>query len=217
MSERAVIQGWIKSVLKDKGWNAKEWSGRAGVASTTITRFMRDPEAPMISSTSIEKLKLAAGAQVYAQATPNAEIITMPLPPRSEWPRDLPVLGTAAGSSSGSFQLSSGVVDYLLRPPGLVGSADVYAIFVEGDSMWPRWESGDPVVVHPHRPPKLGDCVILVVQENGETTAYVKLLLRVTSHEIEVKQFNPEKILKFQKKNILKMHRVVPFSELLGV
>ena len=75
-----------------------------------------------------------AAPQSAAQATANAptappaqtsddsppRIVT--IPPVSQLPRDVEVLGVAAGGEDGVFAFNGNVVDYVLRPPGIAGA-----------------------------------------------------------------------------------------------
>ncbi|WP_416897656.1 MAG: hypothetical protein ACMVY4_19685 [Minwuia sp.] len=56
------------------------------------------------------------------------------MPPREQMPADIPVMGTAAGSLTGAFQLESDTpIDHVRRPPGIATAVDVYAIYVVGE------------------------------------------------------------------------------------
>ena len=74
------------------------------------------------------------------------------LPALSGLSRDLPVLGTAMGGEEGAFEFNGEVVDYVRRPPGLEMARGAFAIYVQGESMAPRYEEGELVFVHPGRP-----------------------------------------------------------------
>lgn len=142
----------------------------------------------------------------------------LPLPANFNLPRDLPALGTAAASElgRGAFQISSDVVDYLRRPPALLGVSDAYALYVEGDSMWPRFEHGDPIFVHPHRKPQPGDYI--VIQEptgiGDERRAFVKRLVRVAGNLLRVQQFNPLATIEFVIRPGLVWHKVLTDADL---
>lgn len=136
-------------------------------------------------------------------------------------PRDVPVLGTAAGSAIGGydFRFEGGVIDYVRRPPALVGAKDIYAIFVTGSSMDPEHRAGDLRFVNPHRPPALGDTVIIQVRtrDEGETEAYIKRLVRRTGDRIMAAQLNPEATIEFKAPTVVAIHKVLSLNELFGV
>lgn len=140
---------------------------------------------------------------------------------RFDLPRDVPVHGTVAGSAlgNGAFQLSPDVVDYVRRPYGLVGAPGVYALYVEGESMSPRFEPGDLVFVHPHRKPLGGDYVVIQEPDsnNGEPRAFIKRLIRITPSTVKTQQFNPEAVIEFVIRPGLTVHKVMTDADLYGV
>lgn len=160
--------------------------------------------------------KSGPGGQLYASDLTQAQVI---LPANSEMPRDLPVLGTAAGSKSGAFQLENVIIDYVRRPPALMGAADVYAIYVVGDSMEPMIMAGELRFVHPHRPVHIGDVVVLQAR-NGEEApiqAYIKRLVRRTKDKLVLRQLNPETTLEFRADAVVAIHKVLTMNDLFGV
>lgn len=136
-------------------------------------------------------------------------------------PKDVPVLGTVAGSDhgNGSFQLTSDVVDYVRRPYGLLGAKDVYALYVEGESMIPKYAPGDLVFVHPHRKARNGDYVVIQEPDtnNGEPRGFIKRLVTITTRLVRTEQFNPKAALDFAIRPGLQVHRVMTENELYGV
>ena len=143
----------------------------------------------------------------------------VPPPIPSAAPEDVPVLGTAAGSVAGAFRLDSGPVNYVRRPPGLTGARGIYAVYVEADSMAPLHQPGDLRFVDPHRPPAIGDSVIIQIKarENAETEAYIKKLVRRNGSSVVTEQFNPPATVKFKTDHVVAMHKVLTVNELFGV
>lgn len=143
------------------------------------------------------------------------------LGPVGQLPKDVPVLGTAAGAElgKGAFSFTSEVVDYVRRPFGLLGDKDVYALYVEGESMVPKYEPGDLVFVHPGRKPRGGDYV--VVQEhdhnNGGPRGYIKRLVTITGKFIKTEQFNPKAAIDFAIRPGVVVHKVLTEGELYGI
>lgn len=147
-------------------------------------------------------------------------LAAVPIPSASQLPRDVPVMGTVAGSEigKGSFQITPDVIDYVRRPFALMGAKDVYALYVEGESMIPRFEPGDLVFVHPHRKAKPGDYV--VVQEpdsnNGEPRGFIKRLVAITTKLIRTEQFNPKSNIDFVIRPGTTVHKVMTDGDLYG-
>lgn len=106
---------------------------------------------------------------------------------------DLPVYGTAQGGT-GALILSSQAVDYVARPAPLLKVQGAYGLIVTGDSMSPKVEHGDTVLVNPHLPPRGGDtCVFQRHQDDGAALAIVKRLRRFTDETWFVSQYHPAK------------------------
>lgn len=141
------------------------------------------------------------------------------LPPRSEMPLDVPVLGTAAGSIEGEFQFEGGVIDYVRRPPALANTKDAYTIYVVGSSMEPKYNSGDACFVNPNKPARIGDPVIvqLARNEHDGVGAMIGLLRRRTPEFLLIGKLNPASEIKLPTKTILKVHRVLEINDLFGI
>lgn len=156
---------------------------------------------------------------VLETAVPNVAASPVAYPLRSTMQRNLPVLGTAAGSMAGAFQFDGGVIDYVMRPPALAHVKDAYAIYVRGSSMEPAHPDGELRFAHPHRPPQIGDDVVIVARytAEGPMEAFIKRLAKRTSTTIEVEQFNPPARLIFNRDYIQTLHKVLTMSDLFGM
>lgn len=142
------------------------------------------------------------------------------LPSRQYMPQDVPVMGTAAcNADHGSFKLDASIIDYVRRPPGLLSTKDVYALYVEGDSMEPRFTAGDLVFVHPRKPVRIGDSVVVQIakSENEPIEAMIAVLAKRTSHEVFLQKYNPNKVIHFDNKNIVAIHKILEMAELFGL
>lgn len=153
-------------------------------------------------------------------AIPTATARIVDLPSRSEMPADVPVYGVAAGSPDESFQLEDGIIDYVRRGPGIAKARDVYALFVTGESMHPRFSAGELVYVSPSRPPRPGDDVIICVKPhapNEPERCYIKRLARRHPDRVDVEQFNPVRMISYPAAEVIRIHRVLTMAEVLGV
>lgn len=134
--------------------------------------------------------------------------------------RDIPVMGTAAGSlGRGAFRIEGGIIDYVLRPAVLENVKDAYGIYVEGDSMDPAHPHGELRIIHPHRPCQIGDTVVIVASysEDGPHEAWIKRLVKRTGDKIVVEQFNPKATIEFDRRFVLSCHKVLTMNDLLGI
>lgn len=136
-------------------------------------------------------------------------------------PRDFPVFGTANCGEDGSFELNAGeAIDFVRRPPRLVGIKDAYALYVQGSSMKPWREEGQLVYVHPRQPPQIGDYVVIQCKPGrpGEAPkAFIKRLEKRAATELVVSQYSPAGRMTFKLSQVIAIHRIVDWTELLGI
>lgn len=145
-----------------------------------------------------------------------------PPPRRFSGPRDVPVYGTAVGGGrgDGDFRFNGEQIDMAPRPPGIASRKGVYALYVENDSMYPRFEPGNRLYVDPHRKPRPGDDVIVELHSEIEGEAgpgFIKRLVKLTPTRVIVEQFNPPREIAFEARHVRTLHRVIPMDELLGI
>ena len=145
-------------------------------------------------------------------------------------PRTIPVLGTAAGSALGAFEIGSEVIDHVRRPPALAGIKDIYGIYVVGESMVPEHNPGDLRIIHPHRPARPGDSVIIQTYNAATDTreAFIKRLISINSHQVVCYQHNPHLEISYTRPNgdphnndstetyAAQIHKVLTVNELHG-
>lgn len=135
-------------------------------------------------------------------------------------PKDVPVLGsTACNHTLGAFKLEARAIDYVRRPLGLFGSNDVYGLYMEGNSMEPKFFIGDLVFVHPRRPARIGAAVVVqFIKEDGDyPQAMIGVLYRRTADNVELQKYNPPAIIKIPAKNVQLIHCILTNNELYDI
>jgi len=134
-------------------------------------------------------------------------------------PETVPVRGTVRGGSEGSFELNMAEpIEYVRRPVSTIGRGDIYALYVEGTSMAPRYEPGEIILVYAQRPPIIGRDVVIQMKprhEGDNPLAYLKRLVRRTDREITVEQFNPRKTRSFRLADVISIHLVLTRDEMV--
>lgn len=136
-----------------------------------------------------------------------------------DMPRDVPIMGNAYGGDEADFCFTGQVTDYGRRPPRIERDATVFGIYVSGNSMAPRFKEGELVYASSARPPAVGDYVIVELKpkrDGDDVLGYIKELVKRTPTKLVVRQLNPDKTIEFELKRIKAIHRVVPWTELLG-
>lgn len=134
-----------------------------------------------------------------------------------QMPRNLPIYGSARGGVDGAFEMNGQSMDYAERPPSLTAARNAYAVYVQGDSMWPRFEPGWLLHVNPNRPVRKGDNVVVQIKADDEHSpplAYVKVYDCTTPTKLVVRQFNPQKNMEWPLDQVVSIHRVVGIAEM---
>ena len=93
------------------------------------------------------------------------------------------------------------------------------AIYVVGESMAPRYQPGEFVYVHPHRPVQPGDHVVVQTRTDDQEPpqSYIKRLVRRTATKIVCAQYNPASQTEFVSKEVVSVHKVLDMNDLFGV
>lgn len=216
----------LKQLMIDKGWSARELATRSGISHDSVRKYLGGNVDHPRGDTP-QKLADALGISVsYLLFGQSQETLPDTRPDRApqapsqpvsptEWPKNIPVLGTAAGSTEGAFQFTNEEIEYVRRPPQLEGKS-VYALYIQNDSMEPRYFAGEVVFVDAKRPPGPGDFVIIEMQVNGETAAMCKRLVRRTSRAVIVAQYNPAGEIEVDPAKVVAIHRIIPWEEVHG-
>jgi phage repressor protein C with HTH and peptisase S24 domain len=150
-------------------------------------------------------------------------------------PKDVPVLGTAMGSTMDfrqdgrseiveMMEIDEGdVIDWVRRPAGLAGRKDVYAIYHTGISMTPRFFPGGLSFVDGRRAPNIGDAVVAQIARpdaDGDPRVYsvlVKTLVKRTAEYIEFEQYEPRLRFTVPTAQVKRMHRIMENNDLYGI
>lgn len=217
----------IEELRTAKGWSMAQLGEAAGgIDASTINKIEKG--AMRLSDRWAEPIAAGLGVQpgdLFNKVDPKplrTEVRPAPLDPpaRTAMPNDVPVRGTAAGSHlRGAFQISDDAIDYVRRPPALNGARNAYALYVEGTSMVPVYNPGDLLFVHPDRPPRIGDSVVVQVQlrEADGPEATIGYLRRRSASALVIGKLSPEAEVEINTRTIIAVHKVLTMNELFGV
>lgn len=121
--------------------------------------------------------------------------------------RDLPVRGRAKAGEDGHYiEETSWAATTTFRPHLLEGVPDAYAVEVWDDSMHPVLRHGWMLWIHPGKPVRAGDAVVIQL---GDGQALVKELVRRTDKEWVFHQFKPDKDIRYARDLVKSVHLVV--------
>ncbi|MEX1108625.1 MAG: S24 family peptidase, partial [Dongiaceae bacterium] len=99
---------------------------------------------------------------------------------------------------------------YLRRPPFLEGAANAFALYVDGDSMEPRYFAGEILYVNPNRP-VTRNCFVAVELADGQ--GLIKQFLRRDDTLVVLRQFNPGKEIRIQTDQVRHIYRITGAGE----
>lgn len=203
----------LRTAMKKRKVSNEEIAERMGVHPVTVSKLLNGKMR--MTEDRMQEFAEALGMTVGEIAA--AASVVERRPAGREDVRHMPVYGLAAGAVIGAHVMSEHAVEYIPTPAALATVRDAYALIVTGSSMEPRYFSGDVIYLHPHRPVRPGDHV--AIQEARADGIYVsiKKFEKFTDGEIVTRQYNPAAEVKFNRKQVVAMHRVLTTNELMGV
>ena len=222
----------VKALREAKGWSQGDLARKIRVTQQAInaiesgaTRKTRRiyELAEVLETTPAYLLEKSdePGPVVVAARPPLPLAVAAPVPAADYMPQDVPVLGQVVGGDDADFEFNGETIDYIRRPNGIARMRDVFGLYTTGNSMWPKFEEGEPIYVSASRPPAVGDYVVVELHPVDEATrngpGYIKRLKRRTPTKLIVEQFNPPKDIEIEHDRIKAVFRVIPLAELVGV
>ena len=92
--------------------------------------------------------------------------------------------------SNGFYFNEGDAKDFVERPSNLKGVFNAFSLYVDGESMEPRYYPGELLYVDPTRP-LTRNCYVAVELSNG--LGLIKQFISRTDDEVVLRQFNPPK------------------------
>lgn len=213
-SQRAARE-FVRRALIKTGWSSTRLAKEAGLAASTLNRFLNSSDVKhTLSGKTISKIAAVADLPDPFAAVEAATTYTMPrIPvPDRETEEDLPVLGAAVGGEEGVFVFNGQILAKVGRPAKLRNVPDAYAVYMRGSSMEPKYTDGQLLYVDPHKPVRAGDYVVV---EFTDHRAFVKQFVRRDGRQLVLLQFSPEREeLFFDLATVRHYHKIVHTDEL---
>ena len=192
----------IKILLAEHSISAKDLALKIGKEAQTLRRYVRHEAEPRLEMANA----IAEALGVSVDEVLGVDEITQI---KTEKNRMLPVYGAAEGGEGFDITNVTEPIDAIEAPPYLVSSPTAYAVYVAGDSMEPRYNAGEILFVHPGKPVKAGDSVVVQFSNGGNDHAMVKTYKKMDNDKIYLSQYNPQKNLTFPRKTVKNIHKIV--------
>jgi phage repressor protein C with HTH and peptisase S24 domain len=221
-----VLGDLVKARRTAKGWTQKQLALAAGYGQTGIDQIEQGTVVGprrwhgIADALEIPREEFRQAMLQSAKDTPRQRV-SRALPelrpnarvggPANFSARQIPVYGQAVGGAFGEYIFNGEAVDWAPCPPLLDNVAEAYAVFVDGESMAPRYDPRDTLWVHPSKPPRPGDDVVvqIAVNEDGPPHGYVKRFVGWSGSKLKLRQLNPDKEISFDRAKVVSVHSIV--------
>ena len=231
----------IRAVRKARGITSARLAEMLDVGTPQVSRWERglvDIPASRLEAIAkalnCEIVDLVGGGTSRSLEGPQPNARTVPMEGASyeRMREDLPIYGSALGAArevdgeavEQTTLNRAEIIAYAKRPVLLNGNTVAYGVYVAGSSMDPRYRDGEMVLVDPKGRVFAGEDVIVYLRTNNEEddngeaarAVLIKHLIRRTSTYIELEQYSPSQVFRIPASEVVNIHRVIPWQELLG-
>ena len=208
----------MRAVSEALGWTLTRYQHyedryRRSYLPLDLARQLADTFAPRgIPAAEVLALAGVDAAPQPASGKPGGRSGGMPplveIPPMPQ--RDLPVMGAVKGGAEGFYFNEGEAKEYVVRPPSLVGVSNAFALYVDGESMEPRYYAGEMLFVNPNRPVTRG-CFVAVEMADGQ--CLIKQFVRRNDDQLVLAQFNPPKEIRLPGAKVKRIYRITASAE----
>lgn len=177
MNTNSEVVELVKKLTAEQNMSMSELARRVGIAKSAISRYFNGTRELPLN-------KIGDFASVL-HTTPDY-LLGMEYEPQIPQGLKIPVLGTVAAGIP--ISAVEDILDYEEVPQSWENQGEFFALKIKGDSMEPRMESGDVVIVKQQPDANSGDTVIVLV--NGDDATCKKL--QKTDNGIMLVSTNPK-------------------------
>jgi transcriptional regulator with XRE-family HTH domain len=209
----------IKELREARGISQQQLADMVGTTNQQISHLENGKRKLTIEW--LQRLARALGCSPFdlVQTGQGPAKLTVEEPKRMQMPaastsfRDLPMLGwvgAETGEDGIPARLANQAIQYVDRPPNLIGVEDAFAVYVAGDAMAPKYEPQQILYVNP-RQPALPGTYVLAEQVDGQVTPLK--FIQFKGEQAVFYQYNPAGEVTLKKRQIKRLMRIVGSSE----
>ena len=235
METQFTIGPPLRAARKARKLTIQQVADLVGVSYPAVQQWETGKTVP--TTENLMKLRSVLGYDLHALDVDLArrDLPTPPEPePNVEWeqgpmhipqllpgPNDIEEKGVTVGGfgdDESAFEMNGESIDWVRRPPGIMGRKNVFALRVSNTSMEPKYDDGERIYVE-RRHPAIRDFVVVELHPLGHgrpNKSYIKRLVGINSEKVTVEQYNPKGLLEFGRHEIKHLWRVIPEKELRG-
>ena len=190
----------IKQLCAEADITISELARRIDMQPHALRRYTRHESEPKLALAKRIAKEIGVGVEDVLGVTSGNVSATA---------KTIPLYGAAQGGVGVEITDVSSPIDEIEAPSFLNSVTDGYAVYITGSSMEPRFRSGEIAFVHPHKPVRAGDDVIVQIESDGKRHAIIKQFKRFDDDAVVLEQHNPQKQLTYQKSEISALHSVI--------
>ena len=158
----------LKKCRKDMSLSQKEFGQKIGVAESTVSLYESNKRFP--DADTLKMISALFGVSLdYLRGNAPAKAVQQK--PTGRGVR-IPVLGRVVAGIP--IEAVEEILDYEEITPELAATGEFFALQVKGDSMLPKLEEGDVVIVKKQEDVETGDIAIVLVNGDEATIKQVK-------------------------------------------
>lgn len=196
----------IAILAAERGKTISELADIVEVKAHTLRRYARHDSQPRLEMAQQIADKLQVSLEDVL-GTDIVEPVATPVVAASN--NTMPIYGAAQGGPGHDITNIETPADTAQVPPYLSGATDPYGVFVVGDSMEPRFYSGETLMVHPGKPVRKGDWVVVQFVDGDGVYAVVKKFDHSNDQDVHVEQLNPPQPIRYARDSVRAVHKVV--------
>jgi phage repressor protein C with HTH and peptisase S24 domain len=198
----------IKILCAENGISVAELANKIDMKAHALRRYTRlRPDGQQEAQPSIKLAQLIADTL----KVPIDKVVGIDLgtDTKIKTAQKMPLYGAAEGGIGFDITDVREPVDAIDTPSWLAAVPDAYAVYVSGTSMEPRFRPGEIVYVHPGRPHRKGDYVVVQLTAAGADHAIVKQFVEVTDKCIVLRQHKPDREVTRLRNEVTAIHTIV--------
>lgn len=196
--ELVVFVNSIDRLARNMGISIGELSRRIDMQPHTLRRYARNESQPkpdlaikIASVFGVDPAEVLGFA--VAEANPLAKI---------------PLYGSVEAGLGSDITDMDRAIDHIDRPPFLLSATNAYSVYVVGESMFPRFKSGEILYIDPALPLKRASDCIIQLADGLKLTCIVKEYVKTDETYVFVRQLNPDKEISLSKTEVTSIHMV---------
>jgi len=194
----------IKILATQAEMSLTQLAEKVEVKPHTIRRYTRQEAQPRIELAE----KIAEVLGVHVNDVLGGEVIAQQTAVQAGH-QQMPAYGAVQAGLGFDITDVTSPIEMVNIPDYLENAPSPYAVYVTGDSMEPRFIAGELLYVHPGKPIRKNDYVVVQLHAQNANHAIVKRMVKQSNDGLIVEQLSDGQTREIPAKDVISVHRVV--------